>query len=1541
MKQNGTTSRRRFWRLLPGMLVLACGLPLTAAGAVYTTTWKSGGTSGNWAATDAESNLWYRFNDGWDIRREDLATGQWSSSGTKNPNAIVFANGDQATMTVNAQGGAEHQINKIWFSNSTSRTFAPSGGAYLKLMGDGTPKIEAASGSGTGTYTFTVPLLLDKTTELNPAGGNLTFNGNITNNSYWINVYGAGNKTLSIGGVLSGTGGIAVKQSSTVVVLTNDNTFSGGIWVEKGTIQLADSTNAMGSGNMNVGTNATLDIQHGGVSLRPVPLYLYGTGTNSAWGALRKTTSSATTLRGITTIGADSRIAVTAGGLTFSTNIVIGAANTLYVTNAVTVQMTGGEMTGGKQTGDGAVFKTGSGPLTIRPGSTLTGTVVLAQGELRQDTGNSSVLPAGGTLVLSNGVTYRSDGTTAREVAKATRVDGDVTLGYSGGGTLTFSGTVDLNAGQRSLSAANDVVVSGVVSNGGLTKAGSGVLTLSGANSYASGTLISAGVLQVGNNGTSGSITGNITNNAALAYYRTDAHTVSAVLSGTGALTNLAGTLTLTGASTLSGNTTVSGGILIQNGTNVSSAVTVASGAFLYGTGSNGTTTVNGQLSAGSATNTVGNLKAAALNLENNGRMAVDITAMTGTAGVNWDVITLGSGGGTYTVNAADGSDFVISLKGSPSIDPSQAYTLKIIDGGTANSFVANKFTILTNDFTANTEGGTFSVDATGGDLNLVFTPNAPAAPTGLAAADGTSTSQVALSWLDGTRETGYVIWRYTADVAGSATAIYTNAANTTNYNDTTATPGQIYYYWVSATNVAGSSAKSSSDSGYRKLATVTITSATDGTDLTQVTLNWTDITGETGYGIWRNTSDNSGTAAWLASAAADATSYNDSTATPGQQYYYFIRATNSTSASQSDFQANGEGGYRKLAQVAGVTATENLSDKITVSWTDGTGETGYAIWRNTSNASNTASYVATAAANATSYDDTTATAGQDYWYWVRATNSTSASQSDWSASDYGLRLLSEPTIAASAITFSGLADTSMTVGWTRGNGDYVLVVAKQGGAPTDPSDSTAYTANAAFGSGDPTAAGSYVVYKGTGVSVPVTGLSAATEYYFAVYEFNGTTSPNYRTSDEPVSNKYTLAAEPATQATSITVSGVNEVTLTGINWTDGSGASRLVVAKAGSAVDSFPVDATAYTANAAFGSGTQIGTGNYVVHAGSGPLATLSGLSRDVVYHFRVFEFNGTGATANYNTNSASGNPASQTTMAVNPGAAASNLTLTAVGTNQFTVTWDKGTTGTNTLILVKASGIATDPSDLTTYTANTAYGSGTQIDGASVVYTSTGTNVTVTGLTPGTRYYVRAYAFNGATGAQNYRTSDEPATDGYTLMVEPSQATSIAFSTLGHTNYTVSFTAGGGLSRLVVAKAGSAVTFLPNDATAYAGENNNFGAGTDLGTGNILVHRGSSPFTLTGLSAETEYYIRIFEYQGTNATLNYNTNAASGNPANRYTLSVEPSAHAASLTATALSDSQVKLDWGAATGESGFIIVRKSGSAPTGTPADGTQYT
>ena len=57
----------------------------------------------------------------------------------------------------------------------------------------------------------------------------------------------------------------------------------------------------------------------------------------------------------------------------------------------------------------------------------------------------------------------------------------------------------------------------GVVSGtGSLTQAGSGTLILTGANTYSGGTTISAGTLQIGNGGTTGSIAGNVADNGVL-----------------------------------------------------------------------------------------------------------------------------------------------------------------------------------------------------------------------------------------------------------------------------------------------------------------------------------------------------------------------------------------------------------------------------------------------------------------------------------------------------------------------------------------------------------------------------------------------------------------------------------------------------------------------------------------------------------------------------------------------------------------------------------------------------------------------------------------------------------------------------------------------------------------------------------------------------------------------------------------------------------------------------------------------------------------
>ena len=75
---------------------------------------------------------------------------------------------------------------------------------------------------------------------------------------------------------------------------------------------------------------------------------------------------------------------------------------------------------------------------------------------------------------------------------------------------------------------------------GTVTKRRAGTLTLTGDNTYTGGTTISAGMLQLGNGGTTGSVAGNIVDNGALVFNRSDALTYAGVISGTGSVTQAA-----------------------------------------------------------------------------------------------------------------------------------------------------------------------------------------------------------------------------------------------------------------------------------------------------------------------------------------------------------------------------------------------------------------------------------------------------------------------------------------------------------------------------------------------------------------------------------------------------------------------------------------------------------------------------------------------------------------------------------------------------------------------------------------------------------------------------------------------------------------------------------------------------------------------------------------------------------------------------------------------------------------------------------------
>ncbi len=139
-------------------------------------------------------------------------------------------------------------------------------------------------------------------------------------------------------------------------------------------------------------------------------------------------------------------------------------------------------------------------------------------------------------------------------------------------------------------------------------------------------------------------------------------------------------------------------------------------------------------------------------------------------------------------------------------------------------------------------------------------------------------------------------------------------------------------------------------------------------------------------------------------------------------------------------------------------------------------------------------------------------------------------------------------TVQASNLTYSSVTTNSMTLNYTRGNGNKLLIIAKEGlYVNASLSLGSTYTADTVFGSGQEIGTGNYVVYNGTGDSVTITGLLPGTNYHFACYEFN--TTENCYLLPPLAGNRTTdyilpLAAGPITGNTSVCI-GESNVTYT------------------------------------------------------------------------------------------------------------------------------------------------------------------------------------------------------------------------------------------------------------------------------------------------------------------------------------------------------------------------------------------------------------
>ena len=480
----------------------------------------------------------------------------------------------------------------------------------------------------------------------NIAGASPT--ANVFNTNQTAQSVGAGGQTINSLELFQGANNVSFANATDTLTVTSGNVFMGinggynfGTTAIRGALTSGQSELFLYAGNTGIAINAVIKDNGGPVKL------VYGSNNGS-----NVTLTAANTHTGGTVVSNSTlQLTATAGAGTVVIPNAVVPSNGLIINNA-TVSSNLAGMIGSSN----IVTLNGNATLNLTGANTLAGLAYTTSGGAGNPTVNTS-----GVLTITGAIT-----STPGNVAVVPQLNGTLNLDGQPAASISVSAQADGNY-VNNATPLNGLTIGAVIQNGGLTKSGTGVLNLTGSNTFAGQLTVANGVLNVGsiNNASANGVLGN---NAS-----------SVILGGTGTT----GTLEYTGGNTSSNKPLT----MATGGTGEVQVDTTATTLTLSGLidGSGGLTKTGAGILALTNANTL-----SGTTLMNTGTLALGnlnalqgSTLNTGTAG---DQTVTFSVAGTYNLGGLSGADNLTATGRSLSVGANNETTI-FTGNGVATAF--------------------------------------------------------------------------------------------------------------------------------------------------------------------------------------------------------------------------------------------------------------------------------------------------------------------------------------------------------------------------------------------------------------------------------------------------------------------------------------------------------------------------------------------------------------------------------------------------------------------------------------------------------------------------------------------------------------------------------------------------------------------------------------------------------------------------------------------------------------------------------------